>query len=321
MPQHRVARKWRPPLALVIGGTLAAVLVLPVVGIGYFKLAGSVMGWGEAAWLIGGMALVATAILAFLLWRLVLRPVYALTAHARAMKAGRIDAPLPQHFGTPEFSDLGQSVIDMGETLHNRAARMRAYADHVTHELKSPLTAITGAAELLGEDLPAEDCAALAVTIRDAAARMELLLSDLRRHAAAGQSQARGSADLVDAAKGVTGIAVTVVQGGQVPMPAGPLTAVLAQLAQNAAAHGADRMQLHWQADVLRIDDNGTGIAPGNRAHVFEPFFTTRRESGGTGMGLSIVQALLGAHGGQIALMSEGGDSDSRGGARFEVTF
>jgi len=67
---------------------------------------------------------------------------------------------------------------------------------------------------------------------------------------------------------------------------------------------------------VLRVTvaDNGEGISPGNRDRVFEPFFTTRREVGGTGMGLQIVRSLLTAHGGTIQLVP------SDGGAVFELT-
>ncbi len=314
MPQ-RVNRKWRPPLALVIGGALAGVLGVPLVGIGYFKVAGDVLGWGETAWLIASMAVISTSILGFLLWRLVLRPVYALTAHARAMKAGRVDTPLPQHFGTPEFSDLGQSVIDMGETLNNRATGLRAYADHVTHELKSPLTAISGAAELLQGDVSKADRSVLATTIKQAAARMEHLLSDMRAHAAAGIERSGGHADLEKVANTLSGIEVTVIQGGTLPITTEDLHAVLTQLAQNAAAHGASSLQLRWADDVLSVRDDGRGVAAGNRSRLFDPFFTTTRNDGGTGMGLSIARALLGAHGGKIEFIP----SDQ--GARFDISF
>ena len=149
----RIREKWRPPLALVIGGTLAAVLCMPLIGVGYFRVAGNVLGWGETTWMIGWIAVVSTAILGFLLWRLVLRPVYALTTYAKAVKEGRSDVPLPPHFGTPELSDLGVAVHEMATTLQNREAGIRAYSDHVTHEMKSPLTSIAAAAELLGGDI------------------------------------------------------------------------------------------------------------------------------------------------------------------------
>jgi signal transduction histidine kinase len=250
-----------------------------------------------------------------LLWRLVLRPVYALTAHARAMKAGRVDAPLPVHFGTPEFSELGQSVIDMGDTLHNRASGLRAYANHVTHELKSPLTAITGAAELLQGDVNKKDRIVLAATIEEAATRMEHLLSDMRAHAAAGLERAGGQADLAEVAATLTGINTNLMQGGTLPISADDLRAVLTQLAQNAASHGASSLDLSWADGVLRVIDDGQGVAPGNQSRLFDPFFTTTRSEGGTGMGLPIAQALLGAHGGKIVFVP------SEQGARFDISF
>jgi signal transduction histidine kinase len=300
---------------LIVVGAMAGIVAVPVIGIAYFRVAGNILGWAETAWLVVWLAIVSAGVLGFLLWRLVLQPVTALTAHARAVRAGRRDAPLPDHFGTPEFSDLGQSVIDMGETLNNRADSLRAYANHVTHELKSPLTAIAGAAELLQGKVDEDDRAALARTIRQATGRMEHLLSDLGRHAAAGIGTRTGTADLAEVAGRVDGIALQVVQGGSVPMPPEDLRAVLAQLAQNAATQGADRLQLTWDGAVLQIEDNGQGVAQGNRDRIFDPFFTTTRATGGTGMGLAIVRALVEAQGGKIALV------ETSRGARFDIVF
>jgi signal transduction histidine kinase len=313
--RQQVKRKWRPPLGLVIGGTLLGVLALPMIAVGYFKLAGNILGWYETAQLFGFVAVVATAILGFLLWRLVLRPVKALTVHARAMKAGRIRTQLPSHFGTHEFSKLGQSVIDMGETLNNRADGLRAYAGHVTHELKSPLTAITGAAEMLGDQGIGSDQQDLARIIREAAARMERLLEELQRHAAASQQGVEGQADLADVALEVAGLEVVVTRNGPVPMPREDLRAVLEQLVQNAKAHGAARVFLHWEDACLRVLDDGAGVPEGDQGRIFDPFFTTRRETGGTGMGLSIVRALVQSHGGQIRFVP--GDA----GACFEISY
>lgn len=315
--QRPVTPKWRPPLALVIGGTLAAVLCLPLIGIGYLRLAGNVLGWAETTWLIGWMAVVSTAILGFLLWRLVLRPTYALTSYARAVRRGRADVAPPDHFGTPEFSELGRSVIDMAATLNNRAASMRAYSDHVTHELKSPLTAIVGAAELMEGDLEPSDYQALSGTVADAAKRMQRLLDDLRRHAAASQVGEAGFCNLESAvlALEIPGLEIAVVDAGEVPLSCSELSVVLTQLCQNAADHKATTVSITWQRDTLRISDNGCGISPGNQGRIFDPFFTTRRDVGGTGMGLSIVRTLLLARGVQIALIP------TQDGACFEINF
>lgn len=313
MPQ-RISAKWRPPLALIVVGAMAGVVAVAVIGLLWARVAGNILSAKEVVLTIISLSVIAALLLGYLLWRLVLRPVTALTSHARAVKAGRA-APPPSHFGTPEFSQLGQSVIDMGETLQNRADGLRAYADHVTHELKSPLTAITGAAELLQGAADDEDRAALASTIRAAAARMETLLADLRRHAAAGQGRVEGTARLADVVPTITGIAVRISNDGTLPMPVDDLQAVLAQLAQNASSHGATRLTLDWQQPVLRITDNGAGIAPGNQARIFDPFFTTTRDTGGTGMGLSIVRALVEAQGGKIAHIP------GTSGAEFRITF
>ncbi|MGH8517929.1 MAG: ATP-binding protein, partial [Panacagrimonas sp.] len=54
---------------------------------------------------------------------------------------------------------------------------------------------------------------------------------------------------------------------------------------------------------VIEVADDGAGISANNAARVFEPFFTTARGAGNTGLGLSIVRSLLQAHGGRIALI------------------
>ena len=316
--RERIRQKWRPPLALVIGGTLAAVLCLPLIGVGYFRVAGNILGWGETSWMIGWMAVAATAILGFLLWRLVLRPVWALTAHARAVKDGRSDVPLPPHFGTPEFTALAEAVDDMATTLQNREAGIRAYSDHVTHEMRSPLTSISAAAELLSSDLPEADRAPLIETIRTSSARMERLLDALRRLAAARTPLGRGPTDLaavVEQLADRTPLAIDLRQGGTIPIDRTGLLAVLEQLAQNSAAHGAKSLTLRKTPGALHIQDDGTGISPGDAPRIFDPFFTTRRASGGTGMGLPIVQAMLEASGATIRLVP----SDS--GTHFEIRF
>jgi two-component system, OmpR family, sensor histidine kinase CreC len=92
---------------------------------------------------------------------------------------------------------------------------------------------------------------------------------------------------------------------------------VFSHLSDNALRHKAGTLRITVFADskMVRVEiaDDGEGISAKNRDKVFDPFFTTRRESGGTGMGLGIVQAMLHAHGGSIRLV----DADQ--GAAFEI--
>ena len=87
----------------------------------------------------------------------------------------------------------------------------------------------------------------------------------------------------------------------------------------HAAQHGATRVDLRVSSPEGRtvpgVSDNGKGVAKGNRDQIFTPFFTTTREPGGTGMGLTIAANLLAAHGAAIALRP------GTPGATFALTF
>jgi two-component system, OmpR family, sensor kinase len=315
----RVRDKWRPPLTLVIGGTLAVVLGLPVLGIAWFKLAGNILGWLETAQLFGAVGIVATGVLAFLLWRLVLRPLARLSAYAQAVREGRFDVSPPKHYGTREFGALGRSVIDMAETLQGREAVLRSYADHATHELKGPLTVLRGAAELLDSpDLSPEDRSRLLARIDEAADRMSALLDAQRLLARAQEPLARGQARISPLMAELQvehpTLDLMLEADAVLPLSADGLRLVLDHLLGNAAAHGATEVRLSAVPGRLRVADNGPGVSPGNRDRIFDPFFTTRREAGGTGMGLPIVRRMLEAHGASIALVDGPG-------AVFEVTF
>ncbi len=93
---------------------------------------------------------------------------------------------------------------------------------------------------------------------------------------------------------------------------------IMANLTDNAAHHGATSVSIEVSRDGMMarviIADNGTGIFAGNAPKIFDPFFTARRDAGGTGVGLGIVKAMLGAHGATITFVP------SDGGAKFLLT-
>ncbi len=318
----RIRRKWRPSLALVIGGTLAAVLLAPMVGLVVVKLLWGYMRYRYAVLLVGAGVLLVTVVLGWLLWRLILKPVQRLSMESKAFAAGEVARFDPQaHYGTRELRELGQSVLDMAESLHNRQETVRTYTSHVTHELKSPLTALIGAAELLeAEGLTNEQRAQLLGTVRQSADRMQDLLEGLRQMAKAREPLGQGASTLdqvlADLAGEYPALKMQVTGGGiSLPIPPEGLAVILRQMLGNAAAHGADRVWLEAAPEALVISDNGSGISTGNRARLFEPFFTTRREDGGTGMGLAIVRGLLMVRGAGIAVL------DSEKGAAFRIEF
>ena len=308
----KITVKWRPPLWMVVGGTLGVVLWLPILGILGMRQMGPFLGWDQALLTAASGVLLATLVLAWMLWRILLRPVNEMRdrlAGLRSDEPGALD-PL-DHYGTSDMQAMGQSFLEMGRALRARETILRSYADHVTHELKSPLTVVRGASELLASpDLPTEERTRLIGRIEGAADRMTALLDAQRALARAQDPVQRGSVQLSDVKADID-----VQKDGLVPLPADTLQLVLDHLIGNAKAHGASQITARFDGTRLSIHDDGTGISEGNAARIFEPFFTTRRAAGGTGMGLSIVRRILEAHEADIAHVP------SEQGTRFDITF
>jgi two-component system OmpR family sensor kinase len=94
---------------------------------------------------------------------------------------------------------------------------------------------------------------------------------------------------------------------------------VLGNLIENSSQNGATEVEVSAarsaQGLFLTVQDNGPGISAANAEKLFTPFFTTRREKGGTGLGLVILRSLLRAHGADITFIP------SPAGACFVVEF
>ena len=313
--------KWRPSLALVLGGALAGTLCLSFVGLVALRYLGPEIGFRTAAAILGGVIAVATAVLGWLMVRLLLRPIHALRAYADALDTAPHTATPPRHYGTRELRATARRVVTMAEALRDREASVRAYTDHVTHELKTPVSTIRAAAELLQDGAPLDaDTAALIAQIDGARAQIEAQLEALRSMAQARETRYLGQCTLAKVVSGVVpglaGLTVTTEGGAlSLPMAAEGLRLVLQQLLRNAAEAGATAVTLTAGPGRLLVADNGPGISSGNAARVFDAFFTTRRAEGGTGVGLAIVRNILGAHHAQIEL------AQSDQGAVFEITF
>jgi two-component system, OmpR family, sensor histidine kinase CreC len=157
------------------------------------------------------------------------------------------------------------------------------------------------------------------------AQRLTALLDRLRELARADNPQPGGStplAPVVATARGVFSSLNIEAEGcldQWVAMSADNATIIFCHLADNAVRHRARTLRIRAgrSADTISVTvaNDGEPIADNNRDKIFTPFFTTRRESGGTGMGLEIVQSMLRAHHGTIRLADEGG------GVTFVLTF
>ncbi len=271
-----------------------------------------------------------TLLLAIMASARILRPVRALSEQARELAKGDWSALAPlKHYGTRELAVLGEAFLDMAYALQARSTYIKTFATHVSHEFKTPLTSIRGSAELLLDHIGAmkeEDRTRFLENILQDTERLKALVSrllDLARAeslirlgevtdlgaAVIGLAQTHGADGLAVAAKGASAMRAAISE---------EIFEIIAMnLLHNAAQHGATRVDIECAvtgtACEIVFRDNGRGISPGNRDKVFEPFFTTRREEGGTGLGLKIVRTLLESHRGSIELL------DSERGAAFLI--
>jgi len=314
-------------LPVVLDGRVAAVLYASRTPSNVFRHLYEERGKVVAA----GLSVAALTLLIGLAFhRTITRPVKELIVRTEAIGKGDRSALRPLgHHGTAEFALLSQSFLDMASALANRSDFVATFAAHVSHELKSPLTSIEGAAELLRDDVDAramtdEERRRFLDNIAADAKRLTVITNRLRELARAEEPPTGGWTGVGSAIEALRSIVsgLAIEASGDLASPAAisleNLRIVLSHLVDNASRHGASRLAVDVarEGGLLRVDirDNGQGISANNRAQIFDSFFTTRRDSGGTGMGLAIVQAMLTAHGGSISLVESGR------GAHFAVT-
>jgi signal transduction histidine kinase len=233
----------------------------------------------------------------------------------------RSRVPMPDHAGTREVAELSDAIASMARTLQTRADYIRSFAASVSHEFKTPMAAIKAAAELLddhGETISSEERRHLTALVTDGVARLERLVrrlvelarADMMRGGNGGQSVAAVAPVLerVAARFREGGMTVTITgQAGSVGLPEDALDAMLTSILENAAAHApgaAVQIAMETVDGQARITvkDDGPGIPPSHRERAFEPFFTTARASGGTGLGLPIVRSIASSIGGSVVL-------------------
>ena len=260
----------------------------------------------------------------FIFSRAVSGPVQALARRAARIGHGDRNAIGPlDRYGSREVEALSGELMSMSRRLYDRADYINAFATHVSHELKSPLTAIRGAVELVRdtEMTPGERAHFLSNIERDTT-RLTALVDRLRELARADNAVPSGRADLesvLNAAQ-VRFEGMSLEFSGTAVLPMTPESAgmIFDNLLENSRNHGSATVRIWTEKEpeqvCIHIADNGSGISQGSSMHVFDMFYTTRRDAGGTGLGLSIVSSLIKTHGGTISLVP------SPYGAHFLIT-
>ena len=285
------------------------------------------------AGLAGGGLIILVGVV-FSIW--IATPVARLTAYARAVRDGR-PAELPRLAGR-EVGELRQAFEEMRAALEGKAYVER-YVQTLTHEIKSPLSAIRGAAEILVENPPDEVRVRFIENIRAEAGRIQRVVDLLLQLASLEARKARPdfkAVDLAQVAREVVDASQPAAQVGRVALTldtsaptacrgdAALLAQAVSNLVQNALAFtpagGAVVVRTSSSLDGgarITVDDSGTGIPEYAQARIFERFYSLPRPGSGvksTGLGLSLVREITKLHEGEISVTNR-----AEGGVRAEM--
>ncbi len=278
---------------------------------------------------IGGLMVL---LLLLLVTSWVIAPLERLTAYARAVRDGRA-AALPTLPGRT-LSELGRAFEEMRDALEGRQ-HVERYTQALAHEVKTPLAAIRGAAELMDEEMPVEARRKFLGNIRNEAARIQAIierlleLSSLEARKTLRKTEEFSAQQIVNEAVAVIRpaaemrrVSIVVESGAGVRLRGERvlLREALVNLLQNAVefspAGGEVRVRNVNAAGRVEfvVEDSGTGVPEYALGQVFERFYSLPRPGSGrksTGLGLTLVREIAHLHGGGATL-----ENRAEGGAR-----
>jgi two-component system OmpR family sensor kinase len=287
----------------------------------------------------------ATALLAFVIIQLGLRPLRRMGAVAGDIAAGDLSKRVEPATQKTEIGRLGLALNAMLSQIEAAFAqrtasenRLRRFIADASHELRTPLTSVRGYSEMLrrGASESPADADLARRRIEEESVRMSALVDDMLLIARLDQGRPLETKPLDlqtiagDAAADARAVApqreITLNTSGPVVVSGDDtrLRQVLGNLVRNALVHTPPRTPIEIGVTSqngtarLSVADHGPGLKPEDLKRIFEPFFradpSRSRDSGGAGLGLSIVTAVVAAHGGRVQVKETSG-----GGATFEV--
>lgn len=282
----------------------------------------------DEALLIGlAVSLLVAVLIGLFLSGRVLRPLTRIRAGVAKFATGDYGEAIPEP-SVVELAELATDLNTLGAALDESETRRARLVSDVVHEMRTPITTINGFVDgmLDGVFQPNEK---VLVSIREETRRLERLSSDL-----SGLSSAEGvgvqlQCAQVDMTEVISGVADRLrtqfdAKGVALVVSAGPpLTAmadrermgqVFTNIIGNALMYTppGGTVQVGWEvaggSAVVKVVDDGAGIAADDLPHVFERFYrgSQRHQAGGTGIGLTIARGIVRAHGGEINAGSAG---------------
>ena len=299
--------------------------------------------------ILGLIALTAVGLVSRWIIAISLKPLEQVEETAEAIAGGDLSARLPAAKPDTEVGRLTTALNTMlarieesFEARVNSESKLRRFVADASHELRTPLTAIRGFAELhrQGAVVGEVNTKELVGRIEKESIRMSTLVEDLLLLARLDQSREMAQ-EPVDLNTLLTEAVASAKAAGpnhliELSLPSAEVFVlgdsqrihqVVANLLANARTHTPDDSQIKVALNqgiaetIISVSDNGPGLSEDDQERIFERFFradpSRARTSGeGSGLGLSIVDAVMQAHGGYVSVQSKLGD-----GATFKLHF
>jgi two-component system, OmpR family, sensor histidine kinase CpxA len=281
------------------------------------SLDGSGMFFDFKPWLLGGLAVLSLSIAFWtpFVWSIT-RYVRRLTSAADQISAGRFRVAIPAR-GNDELGELGRTIEAMAARLDHLVSGQKRFLGDAAHELCAPLARIRTGLGILESRTAGADAASLA-SIESDVAELAALVNEILAFSRAGNSRPAVRdvplAEVVEAAmrRESADIEATVSIAPDLTAAADPalLGRAIGNLIRNSGIHAGPRASVSITAesrgghvDVI-IADNGPGVPQEELARIFEPFYrldrSRSRDTGGSGLGLSIVRAAVETCGGEV---------------------
>jgi two-component system, OmpR family, sensor histidine kinase MtrB len=290
---------------------------------------------GTLAAALGTSAAIAAVIAAavgVLVTRRVVRPLRDLAVAANRIAHGDLEARLDGS-GDKSLTPLVTSFNDMASALQERVDRDTRFASNVSHELRSPLTAIRASLGLVTSrvDSMPERARSGVELLENQVDRFERMVLDLLDISKLDGSKVGLHTEAMDMVELVQVLAMSIIRASvPITVNSGPtviysdkrfLERVIANIIDNAQRHGRGlkRVTMDRVGDTLTIafDDNGPGVPELDRRRIFERFArgAAARHGTGSGLGLALVAEYSALLGGRVTVSDAPG-----GGARFTLT-
>lgn len=326
-PEDPMSAVFHVSSPILLNGRIAGVLTV-------CKPAGSVSVFVHAArWEIavaGAFVAGAVIVLSIVVTFWITRPIARLTQYAQAIRDGR--RPSAPRLGSSEIGALGAAFEEMRTALEGKQY-VEEYVQSLTHQMKSPLSAIRGAAELLEEDMPAEQRRQFLRNLRGESERLQDLIDRMLQLSAVENRKELRDVEMIDlpgllseilaemrpllAARQVrvsgSGQKRAEIQGERFL-----IRQAITNLLQNAVDFTDEAGSIEVSAEThagkaaVVVSDNGPGIPEYALDRVFDRFYSLRHPGTGrksSGLGLAFVREVSALHGGRVQLVNrpEGG--------------